>query len=66
MKNLVGAAIVALLITGVLAGASTPMHPKSILILGDGGGGPMPLCAPGDTTCDPGPGLPRPTAPRVR
>ncbi len=56
MKNLVSGVVIALLVAGLLAAASAPTQSKSIIMLGSGG--PVPLCAPGDCSCDPGPGLP--------
>ncbi len=63
MKNLLGAVVLALLVAGLLAAASAPTQSKPTMILGQGG--PIPLCAPGDCGCDPGPALP-PVCPKLK
>ncbi len=60
MKNTLGVVVIALLAFGVVAGSASPTHPNHIVMLSDGSS-PVPLCDPYDTTCDPGPALPKPT-----
>lgn len=64
MKKLAHATLAVFMLVGLFAAADFPKtQDTDITPVMANGPAPMPLCAPGDNTCDPGVPFPRPTTP---